>query len=165
MSACLLGQNVRYDGGHKKNDAIVSYLLEHNVNIELMPFCPEVAIGLGVPRKKIHLVKEDSNIRCVGVEDPKQDVTHALVDCANKDKQKHNILSGFIFKQNSPSCGPSGVKLSNKGSITRVGVGLYVGQVIENYPEMPIEDESYFTSKESLERFILRAMKYSSNRK
>ena len=147
VSACLLGQNVRYDGGHKKNDMIISYLLE-NKNIEIMSFCPEVAIGLGIPRNKIHLVKEDGNIRCVGVEDPTLDVTHDLIECANDDKQKHTVLSGFIFK------------LSNNGNMTRVGVGLYVKQVMQNYPEMPVEDESYFTSKESLDSFILRAIQY-----
>ena len=75
ISSCLLGELVRFDGSHKR-DAYINGTLTHY--FDFRPCCPEVAIGLGIPRPTIHLVKMNNEIRCVGVKDPELDVTDRL---------------------------------------------------------------------------------------
>lgn len=81
ISSCLLGQNVRYDGGHKRDAYINGTLGQY---FEFHPFCPEVEIGLGVPRPSLHLVKGNHELRCVGVKDATLDVTEQLRNCAER---------------------------------------------------------------------------------
>ena len=102
ISSCLLGQQARFDGGHKRDAYIVGTLSGY---FEFHPFCPEVAIGLGIPRPTIHLVKIDTAIRCVCIKDPELDVTDRLRDYAEQQKECHAGLCGYILKKDSPSCG------------------------------------------------------------
>ncbi|WP_198266440.1 DUF523 domain-containing protein [sulfur-oxidizing endosymbiont of Gigantopelta aegis] len=114
VSACLLGQKVRYDGKEKKHALIVEVFLQQFANIannvELIPFCPEVAIGLGVPRPKIQLMKLSSGnkseqIRVLGVNNHTLDVTDALKSYAQTFLLQYPDLSALIVKSKSPSCG------------------------------------------------------------
>lgn len=107
VSACLLGHRVRYDGREKKHSLIVdSFLNKFSDKVELVPFCPEVAIGLSVPRAKIQVVKDaGEQIRVVGVEDHRLDVTQPLKSYAELFLQQNPDIRGFIVKSKSPSCG------------------------------------------------------------
>ena len=113
ISSCLLGQNVRFDGGHKRDSYITGTLSEY---FDFHPFCPEVEIGLGTPRPTIHLVKIDNAIRCVGIKDPEMDVTERLRNRAEYQKDLHADLCGYILKKDSPSCGMERVKVYAGGS-------------------------------------------------
>ncbi len=100
VSACLLGQAVRYDGGRRRHAWLVEELLPR---IEPVAACPEVGIGLGVPRPPIQLVSIGKEVRALGVEDASLDVTQALEDYGYRWRQER--LDGAILKARSPSCG------------------------------------------------------------
>ncbi len=121
VSSCLMGQEVRFDSGHKKNAYINGVLKDY---FEFLPFCPEVEIGLGIPREPIRLVSSDGDIRCVGTKNNELDVTVALRDTAEQQKSWHSELCGYIVKKDSPSCGMERVKLYNDDMPTRKGVGI-----------------------------------------
>jgi hypothetical protein len=96
ISSCLLGQAVRYDGGHKLDSYIVGTLTQY---FDFKPFCPEVAIGMGTPRPTIQLVKMDNEIRSLGVKNPDFDATDPLRGYANGQKAAHDGLCGYILKK------------------------------------------------------------------
>ncbi len=153
ISSCLLGENVRYDGTHKYDVYINEELSKY---FEFRPFCPEMAIGLGVPRKKIHLVQLYNAVSCVGIENPDMDVTDALIECANKQVSQQNELCGYIFKKGSPSCGTENVKLLIEGNYQKIGQGIFVQQTIKNFPHLPIEEEGRLSDPQIRESFIQR---------
>ena len=108
ISSCLMGEKVRFDSGHKKNSYVTDTLSDY---FEFTPFCPEVSIGLGIPRETIRLVTVDDDIRCVGTKSPDLDVTEELYQCAEEQKDWIAELSGYILKKDSPSCGMERVKV------------------------------------------------------
>ena len=153
ISSCLLGEQVRFDGGHKRDAYIVSTLSEC---FEFHPFCPEVAIGLGIPRPTIHLVKTDNTIRCVGVNDPELDVTNRLRDVAEHQKECHAKLCGYILKKDSPSCGMERVKVYAGNQPQRNGFGIYAQEMMRNNPLLPVEEEGRLGNPGLRENFIQR---------
>ncbi|HQN41807.1 MAG TPA: DUF523 domain-containing protein, partial [Pseudomonadales bacterium] len=102
VSRCLLGEPVRYDGGHKRNGYVVETLQRH---FDLVAFCPELEVGLGVPRPPIRLVRHAQSVRALGVEQPELDVTLPLTRYLDQVRERVAPLVGFILKQGSPSCG------------------------------------------------------------
>lgn len=157
ISSCLLGENVRFDGGNKHNSYITGTLGEY---FEFQPFCPEMAIGLGVPRPTIHLIKTDNQIRCVGTKDLSMDVTERLQDYAKQLKSVHADLCGYILKKDSPSCGMERVKVYTNNQPHREGVGIYAQQIMENNPLMPVEEEGRLGDAGLRENFIQRVYVY-----
>lgn len=154
ISSCLLGEKVRYDGGHKHDSYISKTLGQY---FDFQTFCPELDIGLGVPRKPIRLTRNDSqSIRCLAVDNPELDFTDALEESANQKKQWHSELCGYILKKGSPSCGMERVKLWNDAMPTREGVGIYAAKMIENFPYLPIEEEGRLGDAVLRENFIQR---------
>lgn len=140
ISSCLLGEEVRFDGGHKRDRFITDRL---SAFVKFVPVCPEIAIGLGVPRQPIRLVAEAGSHRALGVKDEALDVTEDLIQFARKASPKLGTISGYIFKSKSPSCGMERVKLySSDSSIpSRDGVGLYARTIMEIMPNLPVEEE------------------------
>lgn len=157
VSSCLLGARVRHDGRHKYNANIVEILGKY---FEFLAFCPEVAIGLGVPRQTVHLIKHSGRIRCIGTVDPDLDITERLVDCANQQKHWQSSISGYIFKKNSPSCGPGNVKVREGTEEHLTGTGIYARQLMENFPHLPIVDEQDLSDSTLRENFIKRVIDY-----
>lgn len=96
VSSCLLGQEVRFDGGHKRDTFIVSSLSKF---VDYMPICPEVAIGMGIPRRPIRLVGAPDRPKAVGTDDPTLDVTDRLQSFARSQVQTFGDLSGYILKK------------------------------------------------------------------
>ena len=153
ISSCLLGEKVRYDGGHKNDAYIKGTLSEY---FELKPFCPEVAIGLGIPRKTIRLIQIDDSIRCVGKDDESNDVTNKLTQSANDQYSWQSELCGYIFKRDSPSCGMERVKVFTNDMPQRKGVGIFAEQTMKNLPYLPIEEEGRLGDPHLRENFIQR---------
>lgn len=159
ISSCLLGERVRFDGGHKNNSYISGTLSDY---FEFRPFCPELAIGMGVPRETIRLVRDekDGPIRCVGVKTPDMDVTEKLAEAAEQQFDWVASLSGYIFKKDSPSCGMERVKVYYKSNPERSGVGIYAGKLKEQFPNLPTEEEGRLGDAGLRENFIKRVFLY-----
>ena len=153
ISSCLLGQAVRYDGGHKRDAYINGTLSEY---FDFQPFCPEVEIGLGTPRPTIHLVKVDGALRCVGIKDPEIDVTERLRLHAEQKKALHAELCGYILKNNSPSCGMERVKVYEGIQSHKDGVGIYAQEMMRLNPLLPVEEEGRLGDAGLRENFIQR---------
>ena len=134
VSSCLLGDGVRYDGGHKAH-GFVTGVLGRLCAVEAV--CPEVAAGLGVPRPAVHLVERGNAIHALGRDDDSLDVTPALTAFSDAKVPALGYLSGYVFKSRSPSCGLD-VAVLPQGRAS----GLYAAAVMEAYPLLPcIEDD------------------------
>lgn len=154
ISSCLLGEKVRFDGGHKGHSYIMGTLGEY---FEFKPFCPELAIGLGIPRKPIRLVREKgSAIRCVEIGNQEKEYTAPLQECADAQQQWQQALCGYILKKDSPSCGMERVKIWGKDMPIREGVGIYAGRMMENFPYLPVEEEGRLGDSVLRENFVQR---------
>lgn len=158
ISSCLLGQAVRYDGGHKHNAYLAATFGRF---FEFVPFCPEVAIGLSVPRPPIRLVRHAHGVRARGVGDVGVDVTEKLVAYAEHVVPGLQDVSGYILKQNSPSCGMEEVKVYRPGEAPAAnGVGVYARALMERLAELPFEEEGRLMDPVSRENFIERVFIY-----
>jgi uncharacterized protein YbgA (DUF1722 family)/uncharacterized protein YbbK (DUF523 family) len=159
VSACLLGAKVRFDGGHKRNRFIIEELGAH---FEFVPFCPEVAIGMGAPRPPIRLVGEVQAPRAVGSRDDSLDVTDALREYSATTAARLGGVCGFVFKKDSPSCGIERVKVySNTGMPHRDGSGIFARAVQEANPLLPVEEEGRLNDPGLRENFISRVLVYA----
>ena len=153
ISSCLLGENVRYDGGHKLDGFLTDTL---GKNVQYLPVCPEVECGLGVPRESMHLAGNPEHPRLVttrtGV-----DLTEKMTRWAVKKVKELETedLSGFIFKSRSPSCGMKSVQvIQENGQSVRKGVGIFTRMFIENFPRVPVEDEGSLGDPGARDDFI-----------
>lgn len=158
ISSCLLGAKVRFDSGHKKNAYITGVLAPY---FEFVPFCPEVEIGLSVPREPIRLVKVEGEVRCIGTRDQTLDVTQPLYDIADKQQLWHKELCGYILKKDSPSCGMERVKVYHKEMPRKEGAGLYASRLMKNFAFLPVEEEGRLEDPHLRENFIQRVYIYS----
>jgi uncharacterized protein YbbK (DUF523 family) len=159
VSACLLGHEVRYDGGHKL-DRIVSVALAEL--FDFVPVCPEVESGLGTPRPAMHLIRSDEGIRMVE--------TASGRDCSDTIKlwadERIRVLtglelSGFVLKRNSPSCGWSGVPVEgDDGQSSRGARGLFADALARAFPQLPLVDENLLADPELRADFVARAFAY-----
>lgn len=154
ISSCLLGERVRFDGGHKNHSYIASTLGDY---FSFRPFCPELDIGLGVPRKPIRLSRVGSpTIRCIPIDDSSNDLTQRLEDCADAQQDWQLQLCGYILKKDSPSCGMERVKIWDEVMPIREGVGIYAGRMMQNLPHLPVEEEGRLGDAVLRENFIQR---------
>jgi uncharacterized protein YbgA (DUF1722 family)/uncharacterized protein YbbK (DUF523 family) len=154
VSACLLGQEVRYDGRHKRFpylDALADYL-------ELCPVCPEVGIGLGVPRPPVHLVSEKEALYLLEVNDHCRDHSEAMRAFAARQAEVMVRADGFIAKQDSPSCGGAKVRVYDlKGHLLhKHGIGLFTAVLKQTLPQLPIEEEGRLNDPALRENFLTR---------
>ncbi|MGK0499262.1 MAG: hypothetical protein ACJAYG_000896 [Oceanicoccus sp.] len=159
ISSCLLGERVRFDSGHKNHSYISKTLSEY---FDFRPFCPEVSIGLGIPRAPIRLVAEEFGgpVRCVGTKDVNQDVTAPLKSIAHEQFDWIAGLDGYIFKKDSPSCGMERVKVYTNAMPERNGVGIYTGEILNAFPNLPVEEEGRLGDAALRENFIKRVFLY-----
>ncbi len=150
VSACLLGQKVRYDGREKKHSVIIDFFSQYcSDTITLVPFCPEVDIGLSVPRAKIHLVDTKKMVRVVGVSDPTLDVTAGLQQYAHNFLLKHPDIQYYIVKSKSPSCGYQSTPISTSFTSDRLTSGLFVQILKQIKTDLVFIEESQLTSVEA----------------
>lgn len=155
ISSCLLGEPVRFDGNHKRNPFICEMLGQW---FAWVPQCPEMAIGLGVPREAIHLRRIDGSLRVVGSRTPGLDVTDALRRQAEDVARRHPELDGYIFKKDSPSCGLERVRVydGDGAGATRDGIGGYAAMLRRLFPHLPMEEEGRLADPRLRENFVQR---------
>ena len=158
ISSCLLGREVRYDGGHKEDRFLTGVLARH---VKWVPVCPEVEIGLGVPREAIRLEGEARAPRLVGVRS-RTDHTAAMRDWARRRVRALDGLElcGYVLKKDSPSCGMERVRLRTDAGTTRDGVGLFARALIDHAPLLPVEEEGRLNDPKLRENWVERVFAY-----
>ncbi len=159
VSSCLLGESVRYDGTDKHIKYITQVL---SLNYNLISLCPEMAVGMGVPRAPIHLVDDEGGIQVVGIDNPECNMTKPLTQYGNEVVEIYPDICGYIFKKNSPSCGIKNVKVLNtQGQYERKGQGVYVAAILNRLPSLPVIDEDDFLDAKVRKKFLYRVSEYS----
>jgi uncharacterized protein YbgA (DUF1722 family)/uncharacterized protein YbbK (DUF523 family) len=158
-SMCLLGEKVRYDGGHKHDRFMTDTLGEF---FEWVPVCPEVEVGMGTPREPIQLVQLRGDIRLLGVRSAIDHTDDMRAYAQRRVEQlARESLSGYILKKGSPSCGLDGVRLHHgRGRVTRTGRGLFAEALAARFPNMPIEEEGRLCDPRLRENWIERVFAY-----
>ncbi len=156
VSSCLMGQNVRVNGGHCRDRWLTGTLRFY---IRFVPVCPEVEMGMPSPRPPMRLVTSEEGPRLVMSEggedrtDEMEDFTRARLEQLASDD-----LHGYILKKDSPTCGIFRVKLYGKGGVpSRDGTGVFARMLMERFPNLPVEEEGRLNDPILRENFILRA--------
>ncbi|MBA4388099.1 MAG: DUF1722 domain-containing protein [Verrucomicrobia bacterium] len=155
ISACLLGERVRYDGQHKYDAFLVEMLGRY---AEYVPVCPEVACGLPVPRESMHLEGDPAKPRLLTTR-TRKDLTGQMLDWVAKrvEELADEGLCGFVFKSKSPSSGMERVKVYNdKGGVIGSAPGLFAREFIKGFPLLPVEDEGRLNDPNLRANFIER---------
>ena len=166
VSSCLLGEEVRFDGGHKRNEFLIETFGKF---VEFVPFCPEMALGLGAPRESLRLVRDESEpedpargVRLVGNRSG-VDMTEAMQALASERAcALVNVgLSGYVLKKDSPTCGMERVRVyTANGMPSRGGRGLFAEALIAAMPNLPVEEEGRLSDARLRENFIERVFAY-----
>ena len=164
ISACLLGDEVRFDGGHKRDPFLTDVLGPH---VEWIRVCPEVEVGMGTPRETLRLVRDGNGpVRMVttrtGV-----DHTDAMERWSARrlGELAGENLSGYVLKKDSPSCGMERVKVFGGGMPHRTGRGIYAAALLERFPNLPVEEEGRLSDPVLRENFIERVFAYQRLRR
>ena len=148
---------MRYDGGHKKHDFILQVLGDF---FDFRAFCPEVSIGLGVPRPKIHLVDIEGQTHCISTVDPTLDLTARLQDCAEQQQDWLHQVGGYIFKSRSPSCATQSVQLVTSDDQHKEDSGIFNARVRQNNPFLPCVEETQLADADSSQPFLRSVLAY-----
>ena len=159
ISRCLLGDEVRFDGGHKRDHFLTEVLGQY---VEWIPVCPEVEAGLGTPREAMRLVGNPRGPRLVTIKS-KHDHTPAMEAMIEErlDSFSKLDLSGFIFKRGSPSCGVERVRVyTAQGMPSHSGAGIFAKAFTEQFPLIPVEEEGRLSDASLRENFIERVFCY-----
>jgi len=155
ISTCLLGEKVRYDGGHKLDrwlrDVLGSY-------VEYVPVCPEAECGLGTPREAMRLVGDPQRPRLVtittGIDHTERMETYSRRRVRELEAEN---LDGYVFKSKSPSSGMERVKVYDANNVpAKVGRGVFARIFMEHFPLLPVEDEGRLNDPRLRENFIER---------
>ena len=158
ISRCLLGDEVRYDGTHKRADDVLALLGDA---VEWVPVCPEVEVGMGTPREPIQLVARPDGVRS-GQERVRLLGVTSGADWTGRMSgwARHRVealrslnLSGFVLKARSPSCGPRGVAIQSSPD---TGRGLFAQALIDALPDLAVEDEERLQNPAFREAFLRR---------
>ncbi len=160
ISRCLLGEKVRYDGGHKRDSFLADTLGRH---VEWVPVCPEVEAGLGTPREAMRLVGPAEAPRLLTVKSG-LDHTQMMERFAHHRMRELDAmdLCGYVFKQGSPSCGIERVRVYHEqGRPTRNGVGLFARIFQEQFPLVPVEEEGRLNDPAIRDNFLERVFSYA----
>jgi len=158
VSSCLLGQKVRYDGGHKRHDFVADTL---GARVVFVPVCPEVEMGLGTPRQTLRLIRKEDDVRLIMANG--HDYTTAMRAFAKKrvEQLKDEDLSGYVLKKDSPSCGLTRVKVYEETGIpSKTGRGVYADALLARWPHLPVEEEGRLQDEALRENFLERLSAY-----
>lgn len=154
-SACILGQKVRFDGGHKRSHLVTDVFSEV---FDYRPVCPEMGIGMASPRPAIRLIEHEEQVKLVQSNDVSIDYTDKMQAFSSKTLPKLADVHGFVLAAKSPSCGMERLKVSNAdGQVQhRKGVGLFAARLLERYPNLPVEEDGRLNDAFLRENFIER---------
>jgi uncharacterized protein YbgA (DUF1722 family)/uncharacterized protein YbbK (DUF523 family) len=155
ISACLLGQNVRYDGGHKRDSFLCDTLGPY---VTYVPVCPEVEAGFGVPREAMRLVGDPAAPRLITIRTQRDMTDRMRAWAAQRVRElETEDLHGFIFKARSPSSGMERVKVYDANGVPAAkGVGLFARAFMDHFPLLPVEEEGRLQDPNLRENFIER---------
>ncbi|MGU3522002.1 YbgA family protein [Enterobacteriaceae bacterium C23F] len=156
ISACLLGEKVRFDGGHKRLNFAVDELSPW---VTFEPVCPEMAIGLPVPRPALRMVKDEQGELHLRFSDGREgDLTEAMSDFTHKRIARFENLCGYIVCKNSPSCGMERVRIYDvDGKNNRkAGRGIYTQLLMQTFPWLPVEEDGRLQDPVLRENFVER---------
>jgi len=159
VSACLLGHEVRFDGGHTRDRFTTDALADH---VDFLPMCPEMEAGFGSPRPSIHQARRADGALRVISQKGEADVTDALAQAVERRveglvAEAAVNLCGFVLKKDSPSCGPFRIRVRGAdGRLERDGAGLLVHALRARFPDLPIEDEGRLNDAGLRESFLIR---------
>jgi len=159
ISSCLLGEKVRFDGGHKRDPFLVDLFGRF---VEWVPVCPEVELGLGTPRESLRLIRSAGEIRMVNTKS-ERDITDAMRDWSRRraDQLARERLAGYVFKKDSPSCGMERVKVYADGGVPgKNGRGLFADALMTRFPLLPCEEEGRLSDARLRDNFIERVFGY-----
>jgi uncharacterized protein YbbK (DUF523 family) len=161
VSRCLLGHAVRYDGDSKPHSVVIEQLGEL---FELVPVCPEVEAGFGVPRPPVQLTGSIDQPRLTGRDDPALDVSAQMQRyCATRPPELEQ-LCGFVFKSRSPSCGLHSAPVFINGEcVTETGRGLFARAMTMRYPALPVIEETSLESEEQYKKFVEDVLRYQDS--
>ncbi len=160
ISACLLGERVRFDGGHKRDAFLVETLGRF---VEWVPVCPEVESGMAAPREPMRLVRLDGRTLHLRVTMSGEDLTRTMNRYTRRriDELAGEGLCGFILKKNSPTCGLERVKTySATGQLAKPGRGLFAAAIASRFPLLPVEEEVRHNDPRLRENFVERVFAY-----
>lgn len=158
VSSCLLGDEVRFNGGHKHHRWLTQTFGQY---ADLVPYCPEVAIGMGIPRNPIRLISTDQGTRAVDSVNLTDDYTERLQHYAETIAPELDALDGYVVMQGSPSCGMERVKLYNKNMIPeKIAAGLYTEVLQRHTPALPFEESGRLSDPNLVENFVQRVFVY-----
>ena len=160
VSSCLLGQEVRYDGGHKRNRFLTDVLGNY---VTWVPVCPEIEIGMGTPRPTIRLERAEGGAVRLVMPKSGDDLTDTMTEYSI-DRiarlRKHDLV-GYVLKKDSPSCGMERVKIwDSNGVPARNGVGTFAAELLKLEPDLPVEEEGRLNDATLRENFIMRIFAY-----
>ncbi|SHI18897.1 YbgA family protein [Ferrimonas marina] len=158
VSACIIGQPVRFDGGHKRSHFVDDQLSQW---VQLKPLCPEVGAGMTVPRPTVRLRKIGESVRIM---DDKNNVDYSDAMHAFNERALPGLasLSGYVVCAKSPSCGMERVKVvqeDGKGA-ERNGRGLFTDALMKRYPLLPVEEDGRLNDPHLRENFVVRVLIY-----
>ena len=159
ISSCLLGSAVRYDGGHKRDRFLTDVL---GPFVQFVPVCPEVEVGMGVPRESVRLVESEGELRLLA-ERSGTDHTRAMRAWARRRIRQLAALDlcGYVLKKDSPSCGMERVRVhAGTGVPERRGRGLFAGALLDAWAHLPVEEEGRLHDPVLRESFIERLFAY-----
>jgi len=167
ISRCLLGDDVRYDGGHKRDAILLSTL---GAFVEWVPVCPEVEVGMGTPREAIDLVESDdgvkagqARVRLLGVSS-RTDWTETMTTWSAARMRTLGDLDGYVLKSDSPSCGLRDVEVHGSGEMERAGRGLFAEALTTAFPDLPVEDETGLQDASVRSDFMERVLAHRRRR-
>ncbi len=160
ISSCLLGQKVRYDGGHKRDRFLTETLAPY---VEWVPVCPEIEIGLGVPRPTIRLESDTRESTRLVMPSTGEDLSDRMKEYATDRVRRLETdeVSGYVLKKDSPSCGMERVKVwDDNGVPARNGVGFFAKALLRLAPHLPVEEEGRLNDARLRENFISRVFAF-----
>lgn len=159
VSACLMGVEVRYNGGHKQSQLCTETLSTY---FDFVPACPEVAIGMGIPREAIRLIGDPAHPQAIGSVHSELNVTQALAEYGAHMATQMDDICGYVFMQKSPSCGLERVKVYQDNDLpTPSGRGIYAQAFCASHPDLPVEEDGRLNDPVLRENFITRVFTYA----
>jgi uncharacterized protein YbbK (DUF523 family) len=164
ISSCLLGQEVRYNGGHKRDDFLAGIL---GPFVEWVPVCPEVEVGMGVPRPPIRLERIGGGVR-LRMPSTGEDLTDAMREFSRRrvEALAGMELDGYVLKKDSPSCGMERVKIHQDGGPpAQDGRGIFAQELLARLPHLPVEEEGRLRDPRLRESFLARVFAYHRARR
>ena len=161
VSSCILGNRVRYDATIEDYADICRHLGQH---VELIAICPEVEIGLSVPRPPVQLSGNPERPQMTGRDNPGIDITQAMHAYCKKKPSELSNISGYVFKSRSPSCGLTEVPVFNyQNNERKLAQGLFASAISNCYPRLPVIEETGLDTQAKRQHFIEQVLNYYQN--